>query len=114
MKRKTYIILTLFYAFLIFVFSSISKPPSIEKPGFDVIEHVIEYSILGFLTLGCFTKRDNIKTILIVIIICSLYGILDEIHQYLVPGRYFSESDMLSNSIGSIIGVITLRYYKKF
>ncbi len=115
MKRKTYIIFTLSYATLIFILSSIPQPPSyIEEPGFDKIKHVIEYSILGFFTLGCFTDRNRVKIIILVIIVCSLYGILDEIHQHFVPGRYSSSLDMVANSVGSILGVMTLRYHKKF
>ncbi|MDI6825622.1 MAG: VanZ family protein [Candidatus Aenigmarchaeota archaeon] len=114
MKRKVYIISTLFYAIIIFILSSLPKLPSVEKPGFDKIEHAIEYSILGFLALGCFTNRSKLKIVIFVIIICFLYGFLDEIHQYFVPGREFSVFDVLANSIGSLLGVsINLKFYKK-
>jgi len=114
MKRKYYIILSLSYAALIFILSSISQPPSyIEETGFDKIQHVIEYSVLGFFVLGSFVDRNNVKIILLVSIICSLYGITDEIHQFFVPGRYFSVLDMVANSVGAVVGILTLRYYKK-
>lgn len=115
MKKKIYIILTLSYAIFIFIVSSIPKPPSpIEKSGFDKIEHAIEYSILGFLTLGCFTNRNKVKIIVLVIIVCSLYGFMDEIHQHFVPGRYCSGLDMVVNSVGSVLGIIiNLKFYRK-
>jgi len=106
MDRKTYIILSVSYAFLILLLSSISKPPSVEKPDFDKIEHVIEYSILGFLVLGCFEIKNELKIILFVVLVCSLYGVINEIYQYSIPGRYCSSLDMVANSIGSIFGVV--------
>ncbi len=114
MKRKYYIILSLSYAIIIFILSSIPQPPSyVEETGFDKIQHIIEYSILGFFVLGSFANRNNVKIILLVIIICSIYGITDEIHQFFVPGRYFSILDMVANSVGVFIGILILRYYKK-
>jgi len=114
MKRKYYIILSLSYATIIFILSSIPQPPSyVEETGFDKIQHVIEYSILGFFVLGSFANRNNVKIILLVIIICSIYGIVDEIHQFFVPGRYFSVLDMVANSVGVVIGILILRYYKE-
>ena len=104
MKRKTYVILTIFYASLIFVLSSFPKVPTIERPFLDKLEHVIEYSVLGFLTVSCFKKIDR-KTIILAILITSLYGVLDEFHQYFVPGRDFSILDMLADSLGSIVGI---------
>ena len=104
MKRKTYVTLTIFYASLIFVLSSFPKVPTIERPFLDKLEHVIEYSVLGFLAMSCFKKIDR-KTIIFAILITSLYGVLDEFHQYFVPGRDFSVLDMLADSLGSIVGI---------
>ena len=104
MKRKTYVILTIFYASLIFVLSSFPKVPTIERPFLDKLEHVIEYSVLGFLAVSCFKKIDR-KTIILAILITSLYGVLDEFHQYFVPGRDFSIFDILADSLGGLLGV---------
>ena len=104
MRRKTYVILTIFYASLIFVLSSFPKVPTIERPFLDKLEHVIEYSVLGFLAVSCFKKIDR-KTIILAILITSLYGVLDEFHQYFVPGRDFSIFDILADSVGGLLGV---------
>lgn len=104
MRRNFYIFLTLVYVFLIFLLSSFPKLPTVEKPGIDKVEHAIEYSILGFLFLSCFERRDK-KIILIAILIVSLYGVMDEFHQYFVPGRDCSVLDMAADFIGSFIGI---------
>lgn len=113
MKRKTYIIFTLCYAALIFVISSFPMHVSLER-GADKTLHVIEYSILGFLTLGCFKNRNLLPILIFAILISSLYGISDEIHQHFVPGREFSILDIVANSIGSLFGVlINFQFYRK-
>ena len=110
MRRNFYIFLTLAYAFLIFILSSFPKLPTVEKPGIDKVEHVIEYSILSFLLINCFRKKNR-RVVFIIILLVSLYGITDEFHQYFVPGRSCSGFDMLADSIGSFVGVwINIRF----
>jgi VanZ family protein len=114
MERRIYIILTLIYAALIFVVSSIqSFPSSIETSMNDKSLHVIEYSILGFLTLGCFKKRNLLPILIVAFVISALYGLSDEIHQYYVPGRMFSYYDVLANTLGSLLGVIISYFFFK-
>ncbi len=113
MKRKTYVILTLCYVVLIFILSSFQLSSSVAEGG-DKTLHVIEYSILGFLTLGCFKNRKLLPVLILAFMISSLYGISDEIHQYFVPGREFSYLDILANTIGSFLGVlISHQLYRK-
>jgi VanZ family protein len=94
----------------IFIQSSIG---SLKLPDFglkfsDKILHFIIFGTLGFLTARGLRKAKsrivNKNYISITLLICILYGILDEIHQYYVPGRYFSWWDWVAD----ILGVITL------
>jgi len=43
--------------------------------------------------------------------IASLYGVLDEIHQYFVPGRACLLSDMAINAVGALFGAGLLVLY---
>lgn len=43
----------------------------------------------------------------------SVYGIIDEIHQYFVPGRVCAIQDMLINSAGALVGVILVMFISK-
>jgi len=114
MKRETYIILTLCYASLIFIISSFQLPAYVEKGPSDKILHVIEYLILGFLTLGCFKNKNLFPILVVAFLISFLYGISDEVHQYFVPGREFSIYDIAANSVGSLFGVlINFKFYRK-
>jgi VanZ family protein len=114
MKRKIYIISALCYATLIFILSSSPKVPSAEGLSVDKVGHVVEYSILGFLVLGCFEERNNTKIVVLVISLCSLYGVLNEIYQQFIPTRYSSSLDMFANSVGSVLGtMINLWFYRR-
>lgn len=47
----------------------------------------------------------GMKTAATALIICVIYGLTDEIHQIFVPGRAFQVSDLVMDSVGSIIGI---------
>ena len=101
--------ITLTYMLIIFLISSIPYPqqPLPLESYAPVIEHILEYAILGFL-LSVAIKTENKKmlkwTIFWAILIATIYGITDEIHQLFVPGRTASVFDAFLDCIGAIIG----------
>ncbi|MEK6937072.1 MAG: VanZ family protein [Nanoarchaeota archaeon] len=96
------------YMFFIFYFSSLPKIEILEKtPEFylrDKLLHVIEYSVLGFLSCNAFkhNKFLNKKLFFYAIMFAIIYGVTDEIHQIFVPNRIFSSSDVIANFLGSM------------
>jgi len=100
---------------VIFTLSSIpgQNLPSTGFPHADKIIHSIEYLILGFLLIraisGSFRNISLAKIIISVIIISSLYAILDEWHQQYVPGRQCDLFDFLADLIGTGIGIVLYR-----
>ena len=74
--------------------------------------HLTEYFILGilvFLTL----KAYNIENIYIIILICFMYALSDEIHQLYVIGRDGNVKDVLIDTFGSCCGIFLLKRIKK-
>ena len=108
MKKFFYYWLPVYvYAGLIFYLSSRPYVPS-RIAGVILnssILHMIEYAILSILLSRAFINSKNTifkeNAIHLAIIIAILYGVTDEIHQYLVPGRVFSALDIVANGIGS-------------
>ncbi|MCL1884570.1 MAG: VanZ family protein [Defluviitaleaceae bacterium] len=45
--------------------------------------------------------------------IASVYGVLDEIHQYFIPGRVMDVNDMIINSVGAFAGAALVVWYVK-
>ena len=98
------------YAGLIFYLSSMPKPlPEIGIPYLDKALHVCEYALFGLLASRAFKNSsrkaffENFK--ILAVLVSIIYGISDEFHQKLVPGRLCSVSDMIADSIGGILGV---------
>lgn len=75
----------------------------------DKVEHFGAYLLLSvFITAAFHFQKRYIfisKHYLIMgILVATLYGILDEIHQYFIPGRYCELWDFIANLLGSIVG----------
>ena len=74
---------------------------------FDKIAHAVVYAILALAMSWSIMKRKqfSIKTAAVIVLICSLYGILLEMVQHsFLSDRFFEIPDIIANIIGSIIG----------
>ncbi|OYT54012.1 MAG: hypothetical protein B6U72_03850 [Candidatus Altiarchaeales archaeon ex4484_2] len=107
-KNKKLWATTLSYMLLIYVLSSISHPPQpVVNPHAPMLEHIIEYSILGFLLHALISStRDctRARVFVLAVLLASLYGLTDEIHQFFVPGRICGLEDLVADTLGALIG----------
>jgi VanZ family protein len=95
------------WATLIFMLSAIPGDSYPSHPGFlNYIAHFCEYAIFTALLLVAIhgDKRKLWLSALIAIVIASLYGSSDELHQFFVPNRDSSPIDWLTDTIGAIAG----------
>ncbi len=79
------------------------------------LAHVTEYTALGGCA-GFFTKTiaPGLKSrSIFALMISVLYAATDEIHQYFVPGRVGTWSDVLIDSIGIVLGILIYRAISK-
>tara|TARA_X000000368_G_C22956748_1_gene679101 strand:- start:134 stop:382 length:249 start_codon:yes stop_codon:yes gene_type:complete len=78
----------------------------------DKLIHLTMYCILILLWgINLISFKFSLIKILFLTII---FGLLIETLQYLLPfGRYFDLGDIIANSVGAIIGIIILLFYKK-
>ena len=75
------------------------------------LAHFIEYFILGILVINFITRYD--KKIIIAILLCIIYATSDEIHQIFVPGRSCQITDIMIDSLGSIMGIYLYKLITK-
>jgi len=89
------------WAGVIFGFSSVAG--SDIRIGIDVspFAHFGEYAILGGLLLLALDRRDRV---LAAAAMASAYGITDELHQLLVPGRMSDPVDWAVDTAGALAG----------
>lgn len=67
--------------------------------------HFIEYFILGMLILFMF-KSYEIKNLYLMILVCFLYAISDEVHQLFIVGRSGSFIDVILDTLGSSLAIL--------
>ena len=87
-------------------------------PGFaigDKLLHLIAYFILAILlalTLIFQSKYPFLKKKFFIstIIISSVYGLLDEIHQGFIPGRSNDIFDWFADSVGGLAGALLVYF----
>ena len=106
----------LLWAGCIFLISSL---PGEDIPCFfygqEIIFHIVEYMLLAILlnralkNSGFRDSSDKPKRVLLVILLCLIYAIFDEIHQHFVPGRSSSIVDLLVDSFGIVLGSVIYR-----
>jgi VanZ family protein len=116
-KRLQQILLRLpapLIAALIWFFSSqpvLPQPPGIL--GFDKLQHVLAYAVLAFAACFwaplAFRKRRPLTALLFAALAGSLYGVIDEVHQYFVPSRECSVQDWLADTLGAVAGAAAMR-----
>jgi len=111
-----FIFLTLAIAWTGVIFY-LSSQPSIDTPslfpGQDKLFHMIAFGILGFFLMGGMkTTSNGYRTgqVWLVVVLVVLYGLLDEFHQYFVPGRTMDIYDALADAAGALLGAWTMYY----
>lgn len=107
--------LLIVWAITIIVVSSTPNIPTLKihmaktDIRLDYLLHFMEYgalTLLSFLTFSGDEFRIGFRKIITITVILSLFAILDEYHQKLIPGRSFNYNDIFSNLTGILAGVV--------
>ena len=71
--------------------------------------HIPEYVLMAWLLFAALSSEYKQADLLILIfILTSMLGVVDEIEQGIHPARFYGWSDMLVNSASALIGVLTI------
>lgn len=109
----------IFYWIILFTLTTL---PAYSVPAVgvnDKFEHLLAYfglSFLLYLTLLFQKKSVFLKNnaVLFTLLFVFAYGILDEVHQLMIPGRSCELLDFLADLLGGIIGIIVLKILIRF
>ena len=109
---------------LIFLASSVPANDNSEKwnlmdllnPALQNVLHIPLFGVLSIFWLKSLTQQGGATRhkILIAISIVFAYGLIDEFHQYFVPGRFCSSTDMFFNCLGAIAGIVFFLLYRHY
>ena len=119
-KKIPYTWLTLVYAVLILIVSSIPdlKTPQLGFEYQDKLYHLIEYSIFSVLLFFALlnSQRNFLRknVLLISLLIGASFGILDELHQKFIPGRQADVLDFTADFVGvALIQICFWIYHRR-
>lgn len=104
-SRAVYFILFILHAALIWYFSSRTwEGTERHLPGgFGNLMHLVLFGGLGFFALGAL-PRDAAPTrrVVFAVLFAAIWGLIDEIHQFHVPGRTCSLFDLMDDAAGAL------------
>ena len=142
MKKKIFFVLGIIWMIIVFYFSSqegessgnasgtilniiLKIFPSLEGQADTVhmiirkLAHFTIYMIGGIIYINLFKAYNikNTKSLLYSTLVCTIYAITDEVHQYFVPGRACMITDVIIDAFGAVFGcmvyLVILKIYKK-
>lgn len=115
-SQNTFVIITpvLWYGGIITLLSSISSVPSTGISG--NVFHPIEFAALSFIMLHSSVRLNEVKQglrrpIVITLLICIIFALIDELHQYFIPGRYADPFDIFLDAAGTLAGIIIFFWF---
>lgn len=112
----------LFAVLCISIFIESSFPSdSFPDKTFELEDKFVHFAIYFVLSVSAFLsfirqKKINLlreRALVSIVIFTLIYGGLDEIHQYFVPGRSCDFYDWLANIAGSVFAVLAIIILKK-
>jgi len=116
-KQKNLFFIISVYWGIIFLGTSLPGTSLDYIPQYsDKLKHFVAYLILTILLYWFYlikNKKKDLtrKQIWFIIILTGGYGIVDELHQLLIPGRSCDIADWLSDLAGIFLGLVIARFW---
>jgi VanZ family protein len=83
--------------------------------GFDKFQHLLAYAVLaaavGLWASPAFWKRRSLAVLSLTALVSSVYGLIDEVHQYFVPGRNCNIGDWIADTLGAFLGALGMMIF---
>ncbi len=103
------------YWIILFILTTLPGQMAVTLDVSDKIEHFGAYGLLSvflYLNLSFQNRFEIFKKFpgTFTVVIASFYGLLDELHQLLVPGRSADVLDWLADFSGSLVAVLITGY----
>jgi len=103
------------YWLILFILTTLPGNEAISIGVNDKIEHFGAYGLLSaILYLNLFFQKKipllRKYPATFTLLVASLYGMLDELHQIFVPGRTADVRDWLADFIGSLLAVLIVKF----
>ena len=106
-RRGTFLRWAMVVVWMTAIFVVSSMPSSLLPSGAPGLGHLIEYSVLGGLLANALLPTMSWRrAVALAVLIASLYGIVDELHQYFTPGRNLEALDWVIDTLSAFAGAL--------
>lgn len=112
-RRRGVLFLVVLILYFAAIFAVSHVPGRYLDFGFrfwDKLAHFVLYAPAGFLALGWLRYRHwrvgALSRLLLATGAVLVYGISDELHQLIVPGRQASVGDLIADALGGLVGAL--------
>jgi VanZ family protein len=111
-------VLAILWMVLIFISSSIPSDvfPDVGFWGWSKLVHLIYFGVLCYLLEKVLREQRRFpllarRPVLFAFIFTVIYGITDEVHQLITPGRNGQPADVLIDALGASLSIAGTRVY---
>jgi len=116
-KRYIYIALAVYWVILL-IATSLPSPSLPDIKGGDKLHHFSAYFILTTLLAVTFLQANKPLfrkyAFILAVLTAAVYGLVDEIHQSLIPGRSCEFMDWVADLGGAVTGSLVVYFYIYF
>jgi VanZ family protein len=91
----------------------LSDDPDIELPVRQ-LAHLAAYAVLAALFLPPLDGFAPRRAMLVALVLATLWGASDEMHQVLVEDRHGAPSDVLVDAAGALLGIAGLHSWRRW
>lgn len=100
------------YMMVIYALSSQTSFPRFVSAFSDKLMHFVAYGGLSALVVWALARGRwgsvTLKTVAVATLICTAYGLSDEIHQLFVPRRSYDLRDLLADATGAFVAAASV------
>ena len=97
------------WAVLLILIGGRSTVPRVESPlPLDKAAHFVMYGVLGVLAVKGWERAGRSPRLLLVLVLASLVGAGDEVHQSTVPGRSAEVADWIADTLGIVAAALLI------
>ena len=108
---------TLAWAGLIFWASSqpagTGRLDVIDFPGLDKVAHFISFGIFAALSAQALRGFGDMWSLVLAVVLASAFGVSDELHQQITPGRNPSVLDWVADTLGAVVFVLGVWFLRR-
>lgn len=85
----------------------------LDLPGLDKLAHGVAFGILAALCAQALEPLGELRSLVLAVVLASVYGMTDEFHQTFVEGRTPDVLDWVADTVGAMLFVAGVWFLRR-